>query len=349
MIYDLAVIGAGPGGSLCALLAARAGWRVALLDRAEFPRSKVCGDCLNPRGLAILRDLGLDEVLVGLDQSSPKQVRVGSPQREVFSLPTPEDRGELVIQRKLLDHALVRAAVQAGVEFFPGRPVRGIQSGWEIDTPSGTLRCRFLVGADGRNSTVLRQLGLARPMRRDRVAVQWHAPCSDQNRQAISMLLLRHGYGGVADCGGGEANYCFVASGSDPAPLVEELEGLFGPVVRSATKYSPISRPPARRVAGPGFMLIGDAARVVEPFTGEGIWLAMETGRLAARLLIEGNPVGAVRQYERQHPLLYRRMILPNTLSRWAGLHPQAALALARNLPGSRWLLASMTSKILRA
>src|SRR6476660_2998669 len=119
--FDVLVVGSGPAGSIAALVLARGGARVALVDKATFPRDKACGDLVGPRGVQLLRDLALDVP----DETRVSDMLVVGPTGNRVRLPAPPGRTYpgygFVVQRSLFDATLQCAATAAGAEFFAGR------------------------------------------------------------------------------------------------------------------------------------------------------------------------------------------------------------------------------------
>src|SRR5580765_6610641 len=104
MVYDVAVIGAGPAGATCAALCARAGRSTCLIERSVFPREKVCGDCLNPSCWTILDDLGLRERLLELPHTRLEAVEFIGVDGRTLRYPLPDSgRGEIAIKRSIFD------------------------------------------------------------------------------------------------------------------------------------------------------------------------------------------------------------------------------------------------------
>ena len=167
--FDALVVGAGPAGSIAALVLARAGARVALLDKARFPRDKACGDFIGPRGLQLLSDLGVAEP-PGLDVGD--MVVVGPTGRRVvlpcFDGTTYPGRARSVT-RMVFDDALRAAALAAGAEGYDGRadrplpaegPGAGVAGIDGFSVEDRELRADFVIGADGATSHVAQSAGL---------------------------------------------------------------------------------------------------------------------------------------------------------------------------------------------
>jgi menaquinone-9 beta-reductase len=351
--WDVAIAGAGPCGSMAALAAARAGLDCVLIDRVVFPRHKVCGDCLNPSVLPIFEKFGLTEKLKNLPHSMTRRVEFhaagANPRRIEID---PERTPEMVVQRRDLDAFLLQEAGEAGVSILTGNPVRGVSKvagGWVLQTGQGEIHAKSLIVADGRNSTVARLLNLLPAGSRGRIGWQAHVPLPERYRAAIAMFFMPFGYGGLADCGGGEANLCVVSTPENSARLKREACSYFGVAAETWQSMSPIHRKPARVLAGDGLFLAGDAARVVEPFTGEGIYYAIRTGVLAgeAAVMEVRQFGGGTRWYLREHPAVYRGRMWVNQLSCLAGQYPAMTTALFRCTGSAKWPLALLTRKVV--
>ncbi|MEZ3179433.1 geranylgeranyl reductase family protein [Streptomyces pimonensis] len=316
--WDLVVVGAGPAGAAAALgaLHADASLRVALLDRAGFPRDKVCGDGVAPHVLDLLAEVrvtGLvdDRVPVGL-------LRLG---RGGLVVERRTARPAWVVPRRILDARLVDAAVAAGARLLRHR-VRDLRQDTDAVVLDGEVRAAVVVGADGDHSVVRRALGRSRgPVA---LALRGYAPVAP-GRRGVQVIEFgtRHqpSYAWSFDRGDGHANvgYGEVLHGGRPAPtraqLFERLEALLPGAAEEGRNWAghllPLStarwRPPAGRV-----LLAGDAACLVNPLTGEGIHYAVATGiaagRAAAAALREGRPERAGERYAR----VTRRILLPH-------------------------------------
>ena len=213
------VVGGGPGGSSCAAFCAAAGLKTIILDRAKFPREKVCGDCLNPECWPILERMGVAARVSALPHAVLEKVEFISVSGFTLKYTLPAGpRPEIAVQRIHFDHLLLTRAAELGAEIRDNTTVtslddqRGANEGrWEVQTAAGSVTGRQLVAADGRNSTVARLLGFCR--RRVRIA----SACRRIFRfplpppRAVAMRFLPSGYCGVADVGGGTANLCLVA------------------------------------------------------------------------------------------------------------------------------------------
>ena len=319
---DVAVVGAGPAGTATAIELARAGRDVLLLDKARFPRDKICGDGLTAGALRILEDLGLDPAAV-VSWQPVHDVVVSSPSgREVtFPLPRGAGRYAVVARRADLDAALVDLARRAGARVLEGAGVTGAEPRedrvvLEVDG-IGPVHARYVVGADGMWSPLRKHLGVAAPGYRG----EWHAfrqYFTDVGPRAAEELFvwfepdLLPGYAWSFPLPGGRANVGFgiqrdggkVARVQDMKDLWPDLlqrphiRAVLGPDARPESPHRawPI---PARiddvRLTVGRTLFVGDAAAATDPMTGEGIGQALRTGQLAARAIEAGGlDAGAV-------------------------------------------------------
>src|SRR5450432_2329735 len=167
--FDVLVIGSGPAGSIAALVLARGGARVALVDKAAFPRDKACGDLIGPRGVQLLHELNLDMP----DATRVSDMIVVGPTGNRVRLPAPPGRTYpghgLVVRRSGFDASLQQAAITAGAEFFDGRVDEPIGIDDRLDgfalSSSTRLRADAIIGADGATSRVAEVAQLVDPAR----------------------------------------------------------------------------------------------------------------------------------------------------------------------------------------
>lgn len=364
--YDAVIVGGGPAGSACAATCAAAGLRVLVVERAVFPRDKVCGDCLNPDCWPVLARLGVEESVRALPHAALRAVEFRGLHGAPVRLPLPDHaRGEIAVKRRALDALLLANAVARGAGARHGRAVGGVrpvEDGFEV-TLAGDgepIRARFLVAADGRNSVVARLTGLLDDRRRpatDRVGLQTHVPCPPEFGARVEMRWFARGYGGLCPVGGGELNVSLAGPPASLDGLKRWAREEFGVAPDHPWRtIAPLDRAPAPRAAVArgrgGIFLVGDAARVVEPFTGEGIYYALRTGELAAEAIVAAVRGGtgaavAADRYRAAHAAAYRGRLWVNRLARLAGRHPRvASLALraARWQPG---VLGLLTKKVV--
>lgn len=346
---DLLIAGGGPAGSAAAITAALAGLRVTLLDRSNFPRPKVCGDCLNPSAWPVLDRLGVADEVLALPHSRIGTLRLVDLNGHRTELPLPEGpRGEIAVQRILLDDLLLGRARALGVTVRTGEAVVQVQRIgplWRIATDGATYEAPCLVAADGRNSTVCRALGLMPEAARDRLGLQTHVHSIGDYSRTVALELRPEGYCGIADVGQDTLDVCLVSTASRIRALRRWAEERLGiSPNHSWQSIAPLARATLRPVL-PDFLLAGDSARVVEPFTGEGIYYALASGEMAGREMAAAHGQATAvdaRRYWKGHARLYHGRLWVNQLTRWSVTYPEMGhrfLRAANLVPGSLgWL-----------
>lgn len=357
-MFDVAIVGGGPAGSSCAAFCAAAGLRTAIFEREKFPREKVCGDCINPSCWPILRRLGVAERMRELSHGILSRVDfIGiTGQRVSVSLPTDEN-AEIAIKRSLFDHLLLERARELGATIFESATVAALTSPdprnehWKISVGDQVVRSRTLVAADGRNSTVARFCGLLPRPAKERVALQSHLPLPGDFGDRVVLEFRPEGYSGQAPVGDGQLNVCLVSVPKQIASLRAWAERRFGiSPDHSWRTITPLTREPISP-AQPSLFFVGDAARVVEPFTGEGIYYALASGELAAKAIAlqgDGGNAGDVAiAYSAAHAQLYRGRLWINRLARSAVLSPRFSSAFLRIARFQPALLRLLTGKIV--
>jgi menaquinone-9 beta-reductase len=353
-LFDVAIVGGGPAGSSCAAFCALAGLRTVVLEREKFPREKVCGDCLNPSCWPVLRRLGIAGRVRQLPHgilNAVEFIAIGG-RKVIVDLPSGEE-SEIAIKRSLFDALLLSRARELGTQVYEETTVTALTSsnGWKIETARGsTFAARTLVGADGRNSTVARLCNwLPRPAR-ERVALQAHIALPTGFGNRVVLQFLPEGYSGQAPVNRDELNLCLVSNPSKLPALRHWAEKQFA--LRQDHQWRTIT-PLTRAALAPArdkLFLVGDAARVVEPFTGEGIYYALRSAELAAQTImkvIRGNhDADPASEYAEAHAAIYSGRLWINRLARSAVLSPRITSFLihaARTQP----IIRSLTAKIV--
>ena len=325
---DVIVVGAGPGGSATAAHLARAGIKTLLLEKTEFPREKVCGDGLTPRAVKELLALDIDLTTRGWIKNKGLRIIGGGHRLE---LPWPElsvfpDYG-LVRTRADLDQILAQRAAALGADLHESTAVTGPVMeqdrivGVTTKNSAGeerTLRAPIVVAADGNSSRLSLAMGLTK--RDDRplgVAVRTYFRSPRHEDDWLESWLelwdqdrLLPGYGWVFGVGDGTSNVGLGILNSSPAfanvdyrallmrwaaSMPKEwgyvAEEMVGPIRGAALPMGFNRTPHFHR----GMLLVGDAGGMVNPFNGEGIAYAMESGRIAAEIIAEAVATGSER------------------------------------------------------
>jgi flavin-dependent dehydrogenase len=320
------IVGAGPAGSIAGLVAARAGARVRIIDRASFPRAKLCGDTVNPGAMKTLARLGLGEAIE--TRGLPVEGMLVTGDEVSVTGRYPDGVYGRAIRRIDLDWILLRAAIAAGCEFEPGLAVRSasvedtkrgsVIRAVDITLRSGTARMTapVIVAADGRRSTLAFGLGLLQhPVRPRRWAIGGYfaavrRPAGNASGRHVvgEMHIRKYGYVGVAPIPDGLTNVCLVrpfAPGDsdfrDPAALLrrclasdpglrdrfESATAVSEPIVLGPLAVDQTGRPPID-----GLLVTGDAAGFIDPMTGDGLHFAIRGGELAAHAALRALTYG---------------------------------------------------------
>lgn len=328
--WDVVVAGAGPAGSTLAARLAAKGWSVLLLDQARFPRKKICGEYFGPGCLPLLEEIGAAaEVLrrahriLGIRAVSPGGVEFSAGYRgtePAFSLPR-EVLDSILLERARRQPAVtVREGLRAESLVVEDGVACGVVARRAGEQPVA-LRARVVVGADGRNSVLARRLGLFRWHARHRrfsVGLHWEdvRPAS-----AYGEIYAGRGlYGILNQQGQGRANLSIVCGqeqvGMWKGNLENGLRTLLNELPRLRDRLEG-ARPAERvhalgplaheaaRPGAPGVLLVGDAAKFYDPFTGEGVYMALLDARLAAETIDAalrqgGLTQGLLRRHARQ-------------------------------------------------
>lgn len=367
--WDAIVVGAGPAGSIAARQIARAGKSVLLVDKATFPRSKVCGSCLNATGVSLLERIGLGHVLDDLGAEPQGEIRLAAAGRSV-SLRVP--RGGVVVSREALDAALVGEAVAAGATLIDGARARLRESGADargcnrrtIELTDGretvVATAKIVIAADGLGGSFLNgSREFHRIAARDSLigagVVLARVP-TDYRPNTIYMAVGRGGYIGQVRLENGELDVAAaidrrtLSRGGNPAEAarrIVERAGLPWPEELSRLKWhgTPALTRRLAHVAAHRVFVVGDAGAYVEPFTGEGMTWAMLTGAAVAPIAcnaIDGDPRRSAERWEAMHRrLLGRRMFVCRAICRLLRSEKIAgvAIAAAARLP---WLAAPL-------
>jgi flavin-dependent dehydrogenase len=293
---------------VAALVLARAGVRVRLIDRARFPRDKLCGDTVNPGTMSILGRLGVSEH-VSRRALPITGMSITGPGGTTVSADYPPGVAGAAIARRELDTLLLEAAIRAGVVFESGMAVRAPLLGTTVSRVTGVragaadhdrdLEARVVIAADGRHSNVAFALGLSGYARAPkRWAFGAYFVDVDRVSSHGEMHIRADGYIGVAPLPGNLVNVCVVRErdrlARTPAARTETF-------VHDAVQRDPLLRERfirARQVSAtvslgplavdsrapgcPGLLLAGDAAGFVDPMTGDGLRFAIRGGELAA-------------------------------------------------------------------
>ena len=354
-IFDVAIVGGGPAGSSCAAFCALGGLRTLVLEREKFPREKVCGDCLNPSCWPVLEHLGVAQQVRALPHSKLESVEFVAidGHQVIVDLPTGE-QCEISVKRCLFDAVLLKRARDVGAQVREETTVTSLANNgnWKIETATGeSFFAQVLVGADGRNSTVARLCNLLPHPARERVALQAHVPLPQNFGRRIVLQFLPQGYSGQAPVNDAELNLCLVGTPPTISELRQWAQHHFEIAAdQSWRTITPLTRSPVP-CRHENLFFVGDAARVVEPFTGEGIYYAMRSGELAANAIMKifrgKDQQSALREFTRACADMYRGRLWINRLARAAVVSPRLGSFFVRAARIEPWILRLLTRKIV--
>ncbi len=333
MAFDaqIIILGAGPGGATAAMSLASQGQPVTLIDKANFPRDKICGDAISGKVVDTLRKI--DPALAARLAADHKHlpcwgVQFVAPSGEVLSVPfrwNAEEKQQLphapgfIARRMDFDDWLLREALQSGpVDFRPGMSIRSIErsgAGFVLKSSGGeSLSCRILIAADGAQSLAAKSLSnysMDAAHHSAAVRAYYRGVSGLHEENFIELHYLRDlvpGYFWIFPLPDGRANVGLGLRSDVISKRRIDLKKVMESIIREHPhfrerfRHAEAEASPRgfglplgsrrRKISGDGFLLVGDSASLIDPFTGEGIGNAMISGRLAARRVLEGLQAG---------------------------------------------------------
>lgn len=342
--YDAIVVGAGPGGATTAYGLARSGMRTLLIDKARLPRYKTCGGGVTEKVVRTL-PFSIDPVVERVVRKVDFSWKMGDPFLAESKKPLVH-----MVQRSKFDHFLVERAVEAGAELMDGTTVKEAttdEHGALVRTGKESFAAEYLVGADGATGRVARGLGLmqnrqAMPAIESEIEADPDTMAYWHDTLGLDLGSLHASYGWVFPKDG------HLSVGVGGYPFLEK----FGTLLKEYDEAHTRARVPGIRrvIATHGYLLpmrrpgepiqkgrallVGDAAGLVETFTGEGIYWAVRSGQIAARSIVDSAQTGRVPEYQRR----LDRALTPDLLAarRWMHIYfwlPRACYVLPRNVP----------------
>jgi flavin-dependent dehydrogenase len=350
---DVVIVGGGPAGSATALLLARRGYRVTLVDKARFPRPKPCGEYLNPSAVAALGRLGVRPAVEPLGATLSGMWLTGFG-RSVW-VPFAAGHG-LLVPRERLDHALLCEAARAGAEVLEEFHVEAAPGGASIrgrrDGRTVRLDARLVIGADGLRSIVARRRAVRQPPTAGHYTVGAHFEGLAEDTPRGDLHLGPGWYVGAALYGQGAGNVVAALPRAmyghrsverafdDACAALPALRTL----MRRARRTGPfVSVGPLAYLRRPaiddGLLLVGDAAGTINPMTGQGIAMALQGAELAAsaadRALRRGQTDRrALAPYERARDRAFGGLWRMNRLLEWILCRPRIVAPLFARLAG---------------
>lgn len=311
--HDVIVVGAGPAGAAASILLAESGFSVLVLDRARFPRPKLCGEYVSPEGTRLLDRLGVLKAVDAAGASPLAGMRITGPDGTVVTGRyraigqwRPYRGGAMAVERQTLDAVLADRLRALPVDFreqmrvtdvaLAGDRVAGVEAVDAVGRPHA-FRAPLVIAADGRASVVAQRLGCRRPHRLRRMALATYIADVPDCRDVGEIFIDPPDYAILNPVTPERANFSLVVPLEHAAPYSARLETFLGARVKQlphlalrvagARLVAPVQAlgPLAYHARAPrhgGVLLVGDAAGFYDPLTGEGIFAALRGAELAA-------------------------------------------------------------------
>jgi flavin-dependent dehydrogenase len=326
--FDVAIAGAGPAGTSAAIRLALSGARVLLVEEKKFPRAKLCGEFISPECVAHFKRLGVGEQMLAAGGASLSQTVFYSRRGHSVTVPSEwfkSGTNALGLSRSEMDQKLLERAKSAGVVVIEEShasglirergQVRGIRvkpAHMNGDTVSDDYRALVTIDATGRTRSLARHLDQETPGLKTRqkprlVAFKAHLKNARVADGACEIYFYKGGYGGLSGVEGGLSNLCFIVSADDVRHYASDPEMVLRKVVmknvraaqtlaaaRAHTQWLSVSLEGfGQRALAPacGLLTVGDAAAFIDPFTGSGMLMALESGQVAAETVARHLPM----------------------------------------------------------
>ena len=380
--FDVAVVGAGPAGSSLAIRLAKAGFSVALIEKDRFPRHKLCGEFISPECIDQFKELGVDAGMLHAGGDRISETLFYSEDGDSVCVPSDwfdeTAGGALGLSRSEMDMQLIAKAESLGVETFTKTAVTGVeqsQSGIQtlkIRRDSGersNARARVFVDATGR-SRVLTNLVTGKKKERSRwIAFKAHFRNVSMKPGRCEIYFFEGGYGGLSYVENGFANHCFLIRADVAKENGGKAEDVFQNVVLQNERARKAFEGAKREFdwlavaidrfgfsgtnPAPNVFSIGDSAAFIDPFTGSGMLLALQSAELFAEIAVacDLDPGKISTQYSSEYNDLVRRRMLICRLMRTVSFSPAYANVVIKTLKGVsplRQVLAKATRRSLR-
>jgi flavin-dependent dehydrogenase len=316
--YDVVIAGGGPAGTSAAIHLAARGARVLLAEQKKFPRAKLCGEFISPECLDHFERLGVSDRMMSAGGARLTQTVFYSRGGRSVNVPSEwfsSQPGALGLSRAEMDHKLLERAREAGVEVLEDTQACGLiieerrLRGVHLKSSDVVRDANALVTIDatGRTRALARRLnGEGKKSKKSRppfVAFKAHLADAQVAEGACEIYFYPGGYGGLSSVENGLSNLCFIASARDVRSCASDAERVMREVVtrnsraaytlgraRTRTEWLGVSLESFGRqepVPADGLLTIGDAAAFIDPFTGSGMLMALESGEVAAGVIVE--------------------------------------------------------------
>jgi len=316
--YDVIIAGGGPAGSSAAIHLATRGARVLLAEQKRFPRPKLCGEFISPECMIHFERLGVADRMLAANPTSLTETVFYSRSGQRVSVPSAwlgAGGAALGLSRAEMDERLLRRAGERGATVLEDAQVVDLLVenhavcgvGLKIAGPKISYRASVIIDATGRTRALARYVGRQKRKglwrRPALVAFKAHLEETYVAPAACEIYFYRGGYGGLSNIEGGLSNLCFIASARDVRACGADADRVMREVVcqnvraactlvdaRAHTPWLAVSLEGfGRHKLAPanGLLTIGDAASFIDPFTGSGMLMALESGELVAHVIVD--------------------------------------------------------------
>ncbi len=363
--FDVGIAGAGPAGTSAAIRLALHGARVLLVEQRKFPRAKLCGEFISPECLEHFRQLGVLDQMLSAGATSLRDTVFYSARGYKVAVPSEwftSGVTALGLSRSEMDHRLLERAKAAGVMVLEDAQADGLLfaddlvCGMKVKTADGLreYRSRVTIDATGRSRALARHLEREQhrattKRKRGLVAFKAHLENARVTAGACEIYFYTGGYGGLSEIEHGLSNLCFIASADDVRRLSSDPDRVLREVVMQNSRAAKTLEQArlhsawlsvaldgfGRKALTPasGLVTIGDAAGFIDPFTGSGMLMALESGFVVAETIKAhlGSPADAqtirlvAEEYEREYTRTFDSRLRVSGLLRRAAFIPHLA------------------------
>lgn len=374
--YDVIVVGGGPGGNSTAMFLHKKGYNVLLLDKAKYPRDKICGDAISGKSVGMLKELGIEHEMEDLDTAKVFGLVFSSPEGKMLEIPFPVKDGEgktkargYVCRRIVFDNFLfshTKKMVDAREEYtvndliWEGDTVVGVKATDMKTKEAHEFRAKFVIGADGATSLVANKVG-AQKIPDDHLCMATRVYYQGITGMSPNIEIhfidsVMPGYFWIFPLENGKANVGLGMVSTDRQKkgvnLVAETERvivehpLFKERFKNATKLTDVKGWTLpfgsfkRKLHGKGWFLVGDAASLVDPFSGEGVGNAMTSGKYVSEIIDEAFKTN---NFSLEHMAQYDERL-------WKEIGPELHTSyLLQKMGRHKWLLNMVIGKASRS
>lgn len=372
--YDVAIAGGGPAGTSAAIHLAEQGMNVLLAEQKKFPRAKLCGEFISPECVNHFEQLGVADSIFDAQGASLIETSFYSRRGKKVTVPSHwfgTERAALGFSRAEMDRLLLERAKQVGVTVLEKahvvEPILSAHrvSGMRLRINDQIEECRasITIDATGRTRALARKLSATNDRQRARlVAFKAHLQHARVEHGVCEIYFYPGGYGGLSNIEGGLSNLCFISDardvrryGSDPeevlkATVLRNSRAAFAlaeaQFVKPWLSVALESFGRHKLVPAEGLLLIGDAAAFIDPFTGSGMLMALESGSVAAQSIIDcRNKIGdessfaeMANRFRLNYARTFNSRLRVSSLLRRAAFVPRLAEAAMIGFGASDWL-----------